>query len=127
MATPTDKLMERVNALYNLLKKGGFDIVNDKGEVISSLDLPFTMNELDTNVMKLAVIMFSLNYGLQNDKNGNLEIESKKISFEIFIETLSRYFKASVFLVLSFFSLVVSKKSRFIFFQLSFEIDVLKS
>ena len=85
MSSATSQLVGRVNNLYKLLNTSGFDMVNDKGEVCCSLDLPFKMNELDTNVLKLAVIMFSLNYGLQYDKQtGEMAIKANKleISFD---------------------------------------------
>ena len=79
MSNPTSKMIGRINMVYKLLNMGGFDIINSKGEVCCSLDLPFKMNELDTNVMKLAVIMFSLNYGLEYKPSGEMNIKSDKL------------------------------------------------
>ncbi len=79
MSNPTSKMIGRINMVYKLLNMGGFDIINSKGEVCCSLDLPFKMNELDTNVMKLAVIMFSLNYGLEYEPSGEMNIKSDKL------------------------------------------------
>ena len=79
MSNPTSKMIGRINMVYKLLNMGGFDIINSKGEVCCSLDLPFKMNELDTNVMKLAVIMFSLNYCLEYKPSGEMNIKSDKL------------------------------------------------
>ena len=52
MSNSTSKMIGRINIVNKLLNTRGFDIINSKGEVCCSLDLPFKMNELDTNVMK---------------------------------------------------------------------------
>ena len=79
MSNPTSKMIGRINSVYELLNMGGFDIIDNKGKVCCSLDLPFKMNDLDTNVMKLAVIMFSLNYGLEYKPSGEMNIKSDKL------------------------------------------------
>jgi hypothetical protein len=72
-------MIGRINSVYELLNMGGFDIIDNKGKVCCSLDLPFKMNDLDTNVMKLAVIMFSLNYDLEYKPSGEMNIKSDKL------------------------------------------------
>lgn len=79
MSNPTSKMIGRINSVYELLNMGGFDIIDNKGKVCCSLDLPFKMNDLDTNVMKLAVIMFSLNYDLEYKPSGEMNIKSDKL------------------------------------------------
>ena len=78
MSNPTSKMIGRISSVYELFNTSGFDIINNKGEVCCSLDLPFKMNDLDTNVMKLAVIMFSLNYVLEYKPSGEMNIKSDK-------------------------------------------------
>ena len=79
MSNPTSKMIGRISSVYELFNTSGFDIINNKGEVCCSLDLPFKMNDLDTNVMKLAVIMFSLNYVLEYKPSGEMNIKSDKL------------------------------------------------
>ena len=79
MSNSTSIMIGRINMVYKLLNTSGFDIIDSKGEVCCSLDLPFKMNDLDTNVMKLAVIMFSLKYGLEYKPSGEMNIKSDKL------------------------------------------------